>query len=173
MHGVRAEQLDPLSPLHPAGLAGIYWMAGQLDQAIPVGRKALELFPGFAYGWSTLAWIYSSAERHEEALEASLKASALNPDWGWVVAQAQAAAGHGDEARQVLADYERLSEADPLGVASARASLGETEEAIQWLEAAFAARHRWLPWINVMPNFHVLEADPRFQDLLRRMNFPE
>ena len=53
------------------------------------------------------------------------------------------------------------------------AILGEKNEALRWLEAAYEYRHGWIPWIGKIPFFEPLRDDPRFQDLLRRMNVPE
>jgi len=43
---------------------------------------------------------------------------------------------------------------------------------MRWLEKAYEYRHGWLPWISGDPQPELLGDDPRFQDLLRRMNLP-
>ena len=50
--------------------------------------------------------------------------------------------------------------------------LGDQEQAISWLQKAAEERDGLLPYSNVWFPFDPLRADPRFQDLLRRMNFP-
>jgi hypothetical protein len=51
--------------------------------------------------------------------------------------------------------------------------LGERDEAFKWLDRAFLSRSSTLSFIGVDPRADPLRGDPRFQDLLRRMNFPE
>jgi hypothetical protein len=46
------------------------------------------------------------------------------------------------------------------------------EEALAALEAGFESHSYLMRWLKVQPNFDPLRSDPRFQELLRRMNFP-
>jgi hypothetical protein len=48
-------------------------------------------------------------------------------------------------------------------------SLGETEEAFEWLEKAYQERSRALVLIKVEPRLDRLRGDPRFVDLLQRV----
>ena len=57
-------------------------------------------------------------------------------------------------------------------IAAAYAALGDKDEAFMWLERAFEERSLELAFIGVEPEMDVLRADPRFRDLIRRMNLP-
>ena len=48
---------------------------------------------------------------------------------------------------------------------------GEKARALEWLEKAFEVRDAALPYLG-LPIYDPVRADPRFQDLLRRMNLP-
>jgi hypothetical protein len=50
------------------------------------------------------------------------------------------------------------------------AALGDKDKAIEWLEKAYAEREYYLTYAKVDPAFDPVRSDPRFQDLLRRMN---
>ncbi len=50
------------------------------------------------------------------------------------------------------------------------ATLGEKDQAFEWLEKAYQERAGELIYLKVEPNLDPLRDDPRFQDLLRRMN---
>jgi len=49
---------------------------------------------------------------------------------------------------------------------------GQKEEALLWLEKAYDS-HDELTWLKVDPMFKPLHDDPRYQDLLKRVGFPE
>ncbi len=51
--------------------------------------------------------------------------------------------------------------------------VGDKELALVWLDRAYKERSSWLPEINVDPVWDNLRDDPRFKDLLKRMNLPE
>lgn len=57
-------------------------------------------------------------------------------------------------------------------VALAHAALGEHEQAFEWLEKAVEDRSPQLVQLRLDPRLDRLRSEPRFQDLLRRMNFP-
>jgi len=50
------------------------------------------------------------------------------------------------------------------------AALDEKDQAFEWLDRAYEARESSLRTLKVSPQFDPLRDDPRFQDLLRRMN---
>lgn len=53
------------------------------------------------------------------------------------------------------------------------AGLGRKEQALTFLEKAYADRCSTLMFIKVDPEFDSLHSEPRFADLVRRMNFPK
>jgi len=59
---------------------------------------------------------------------------------------------------------------DPIAVARIYIALGETLNALQWLNRGYEARAPMV-WL-VDPIFDVLRSDPRFQDLVRRIGLP-
>ena len=62
---------------------------------------------------------------------------------------------------------------DPAYVAMIHAGLGETDRALEALDEAYEERSWQMCLLKVHPAFDSLRDHPRFQDLLRRMNFPE
>ncbi len=58
-------------------------------------------------------------------------------------------------------------------IALLSAMIGETEEAMIWLERAYEDRDPGLLAAKTSPLLDPLRSDPRFQDLLRRIGFPE
>ncbi|MGH9861879.1 MAG: tetratricopeptide repeat protein [Candidatus Acidiferrales bacterium] len=61
----------------------------------------------------------------------------------------------------------------PYRLAAVYAALAEKDQALEWLEKDYAARGGWMVWLKVDAAFDTLRHDPRFQQLLRRMNFPD
>ncbi len=55
----------------------------------------------------------------------------------------------------------------------ARQPVHEIDEAFIWLERAYQAREAILFSLLASPQADPLRSDPRFQDLLRRIGFPE
>ncbi len=53
------------------------------------------------------------------------------------------------------------------------AALGEKELAFEWLAKAYQQRDRGLIHLKIDHYLDPLRSDSRFQDLLRRLNFPE
>ena len=48
--------------------------------------------------------------------------------------------------------------------------IDDRKQALALLEEAYETRDGWMLLVSVMPAFDPLRDDPRFQDLLRRMN---
>jgi hypothetical protein len=115
-------------------------------------------------------------------MQVHTRAATVSPFWGWALGTSYARAGRKDEARAIAAAFEEgmLSPRyqgerirNPWGLAEIYTALGETDKAFEWLEAGYAQRQSWMPWMGRNPNFEPLRDDPRFRGLLRRMNLPD
>jgi hypothetical protein len=51
-------------------------------------------------------------------------------------------------------------------------NLGDKDRALEYLREAYEEHYPSMEVIKVDPQFDRLHSDPRFQDLVRRMNFP-
>jgi TolB-like protein len=168
----RAQELDPLVPMHTAWLGEIYRMVGRYDEAIAEAERAIGFAPASALGYVALARVYTDEGRHAEAIAAHTRAGELALAWRWAAARGYVKAGRVDDARRLLAELE----AEPVTPwiawwrAVAYANLGSLDEAFHWLN--YERPHAWLPWIRVLDWFGPLQDDPRFLALLRRMNLP-
>jgi thiamine kinase-like enzyme len=50
---------------------------------------------------------------------------------------------------------------------------GQTERAFQWLHKAYNDHEVEMYWLKVEPLFKPLHNDPRFQNLLKKIGFPD
>jgi serine/threonine-protein kinase len=57
-------------------------------------------------------------------------------------------------------------------IARMHAFAGDKDLAQQWLEKAYQDGDSTMVYLKVDPSFDLLRDDPRFQALLRKMNFP-
>ncbi len=124
--------------------------------------------PTFADGKQEVQGLY------EEAATALHKSLVLRGASEEEVAGLLEAAALGAEAYwRWWLDYERerakREYVEPSQFAIIYAHLGEKDEAFEWLEKAFEEREN-IGDLKVHPEWDPLRDDPRFQDLLRRMN---
>jgi hypothetical protein len=93
-----------------------------------------------------------------------------------VLAYVYAVSGKPVEARKILEDFNTFSKTryvDAFWVARVYAGLGEKDKALGYLERAYR-EHSGTMWaLKMDPQCDPLRSDARFQDLLRRMNFPQ
>ncbi|MFQ5927071.1 MAG: tetratricopeptide repeat protein, partial [Terriglobia bacterium] len=173
----RAEELDPLSLFISQGVGSILSNARRYDEAIQQFQKTLQLDANYVVAHSGLAEAYAWKGMVEEALAEARKTEELSESGPGVLrALVYGVTGRKNEARVIIRDLEERSKQtriSPRNMAALYAVLGEKDSAFAWLEKAFEERMGNLHWINVEPEFDSLRSDPRFQELLRRMNFPE
>jgi hypothetical protein len=53
------------------------------------------------------------------------------------------------------------------------AQRGEINTSLEWLEEAYQKHKLHLMWLNIEPLFKPLHTDHRFEELLRKIGFPE
>jgi len=174
----RAIRLDPLSIIINATLGMGYWLARRYDEQIEQFEKTLELDPDFALAHAVLGYAYLYKCMHEQGIAEVRKGLELSqgaPTFLAWLAEAYAAGGYFDEAQEIMRELEQTSTQRYVmryQIARICAALGKKEEALQWLEIGYRERDPWTVALKVEPRFDDLRSDPRFQDLMVRMNFP-
>jgi TolB-like protein/DNA-binding winged helix-turn-helix (wHTH) protein len=167
-HCRRGLESDPFNLLLNTSVAAALAQLGRHDEAVAQYRRTLDLEPQFHMARNSLARLYSRMGRHEEAIvEAGKTGSKIG------LAEVYALAGRREEARRLLREFKALTKdryVSPLAVASVHVALGEKDQAIDYLEGAYRARRTALSHLKADPGLQSLQSDPRFEDLLRRMN---
>jgi TolB-like protein/DNA-binding winged helix-turn-helix (wHTH) protein/Flp pilus assembly protein TadD len=172
----KAESLDPLSLVINADLAELLALAHSYDESIQQSRKAIEMDPAFGLAHNHLGQAYLPKQMFGEAITELQKAVQLSggaPTCMANLARAYVAAGRRSEAERLLSDLRRRSSpgySHGSEIAVIYASLGQADEAMNWLERGF--EERFNPGVLLRPGFDPLRADPRFQALERRIGLP-
>jgi non-specific serine/threonine protein kinase len=172
----RALQVDPLSAPVAAAVAWIYFSAGEFEKAVRQSRSAKELDPKI-YNNPELFPVDIMVDMHTgrgqlalEKYQAFLAESEIDITKS-ALPYVYAHAGYKDEVRKLM-EVTDLSTADPTNVASLYAVLGDYDTAFEWLEKALKGRYRVMLWIKTLRDFEPMRSDPRYADILRRMNLP-
>jgi len=167
----RALERDPLSEVLNFHLIWHYVFTHQPDLAIEQGRKVLEVFPNSGSGHLFRMWAYEMKGLYEQAIADELDsklAARLKRAYGRFGAR-----GYWQSRLDSALEQTNQGYVSPLVIAGCYAQLGQRDEAFAWLEKAYEERSLWMAeWLSCRPMFDPLRSDPRFQDLLRRMNLP-
>ena len=172
----KAENLDPLSLVINADLAGLLVLAHSYDESIRQSRKTIEMDPNFGLAHNHLAQAYLQKHMNDEAvaeLQKAVQLSAGSPTCIANLARAYVASGKRSEAEKLLSDLKKRSNpssSHASEIAVIYASLGDTNQAMNWLEKSY--EERFNPGVLLRPGFDPLRSDPRFEDLVRRIGFP-
>jgi serine/threonine protein kinase/Flp pilus assembly protein TadD len=172
----KGQALEPLSVVVHHHVAWVHVLARRYDVAIAECRSAIEMDPTFPMAHLWMGVSLEQQGRYDEAIESLERAVALTRGTGSAVGalgHALAVAGRTDEARRRLSELQQPTPGryvQHYGVALVLAALGESDQALHWLELAYRDHSFWLAtWANVDPRLDVLRHDARFKTLLRRL----
>lgn len=111
-----------------------------------------------------------------EAAEEADRLSGGDPDRRATLGRVYAMAGRRDEALAILRELEHSatrSYVPPTAIARVHVGFGEHERALDWLERAYNLRDGDMYLLKTWPLWDPLREHPRFEELVRRMNFPD
>jgi tetratricopeptide (TPR) repeat protein len=120
----------------------VYTQQGRFDDAIAAERKSLEILKSASWPLAEIALDYALAGKSAEARQA---------------------------VRDLLANPRHIY-VSAYGIAAVYAALGDKDQAFAQLEQAYAQHSQFLDFLKVDPELDSLRSDPRFQNLLGRMN---
>ncbi len=175
----RAYEIDPLSGVIASNVSRMYQLQNDHQASIENSLKIIELDSNFPLAYIDLGLSYLKQGRPsegianlEKAVELSNKGSVFLADLGF----GYGIVGKRTEATAIAKELEERyarKEANGRNIATVYLGLGEKDKAFEWLEKDFQTHNGDLAVIRWRIMFEPLRDDPRYKNLLKRMNLPE
>ncbi len=177
-YSIRAGELESMPGRGEVAFA--YYMARQYDKAIELYRKNLEKNPNNAHARILLGEAYVANGTPAYGVAEIQQGLALDKTLGktpWdrypLLAYAYAAAGRRDEALKILVEQQKLANeryVSPYNFAIIYTGLGDKDRAFEQLAECIEQRIMIIYHLKTRPIFDPLRSDPRYVELLRKMN---
>ncbi len=161
-----------------SNLAFAYLCDRQPDLALQQAQKTYNLDPNHVSARIWLGLAYIGNGRYDDAIalnEQILQTAPTDVDILYALGYAYGRAGRRRDAEAVLKKLEDVAKTEyvePTNFAVVYTGLGDKDAAFAKLEKAFEARNPNLGTVLVDPMLSSLHDDPRYSDLLIRVNLP-
>jgi serine/threonine-protein kinase len=173
----RALQLDPLNSITLTISACTLSYLRRYDDAIERYQFALGTSPNDPVAHNGLWENYYAKGMYEESLQS---AKAFFTGLGFseiaeVMAQGYEEGGYSGAMRcaaEAMEAFSKQTYVSSDAIARMYAFAGDKEKTIEWLETGYEMRDPMMPYVSAFP-YDLLDDDPRYRDLLRRMDLPE
>lgn len=172
----RALETDPLSMMVHFGLTFAFYCQRRYDEAIEHAARAVDLYPDYwlvHFGMGLALSQKGSLQQSIASLETTLR---LSPSFALAtgfLAASYARSGNPGHAKKLMDGLKERSSKDyvsPACFCIYHAALGEGDEMFEFLEATLAERDPYLTRMDAEEYFEPFRSDPRYRDLLTRMN---
>lgn len=173
----RALELDPLNDFNRSYYGWHLNYLRRYGEAIPIFEQLLPSGPNKASNHLGLWGAYFRTGRYEAALAAARNYFEAAGDGEFASALGTGQNRDAYHAAMIRTGEMMVARSATRHVPAARiarmfAHAGDTDRAMVWLERAYTARESTLARLAVFWDWDDLRLDPRFQNLLARMNFP-
>jgi TolB-like protein/Tfp pilus assembly protein PilF len=176
-HGQRALELDPFNAKFHGFYAVTLYFNRRYEDTLAAVHTTFAIQPDQWVAATARQWVLLCEGRRDERLADQRRLIAHDPERVAAFDEGLAEGGY-KGAQRAIADL-LVARREASGGFAPRSGwialryfdAGDYNRAIYWLERAFVDRDPNLPYITG-PVWDPLRSDPRFQDLLRRMNLP-
>ncbi|MGA2149718.1 MAG: protein kinase [Bryobacteraceae bacterium] len=172
-----AHKLDPVSyPIYSDFLNTLV-VARQYKRAIAECRRAIALYPDFAYGYAWLGLAYMLNGQTQEAVKAAQNAYRLDQHVTVTtfLAMAQAAAGNTAEAKRLADMLDKKARSHYVcayEVAGVHLALGEKDKAVQFLREGEKERCDCQILLRSEPWMDGIRKDPNYNRFIQNIGYP-
>ncbi len=174
----RAEQLDPVSPTAGQHVGMMLYLARRYDESVAQFENTIELSPYYWFTYQRLAQVLITTGEYDRGIELTRNGIELaGPDTlrtgKHTLAYLYAQSGNRAQAVKILREFEEEEKSTyvpPCDLAQIHTALGNVDEAFRWLDKAVEVRDADLFMTKIWPVWDPLRHDPRFDELLRRLN---
>ena len=167
---------NPVDVLNLRDFATLQYLDRQFNEARKTCEKILELDSTFSEAYRIVGMIHNADKKYDSALTYFTKANELNNPWAPILMTITLAKiGKKEDAEKMFAvlDTVRSTYIPPTAKALIYHSLGAVNKSFEWLNRSYEEKDFLLAFMKVDPLWDPLRSDPRFQKLLKKMNFPD
>jgi len=170
----RALEIEPLSIVINRLYGDALLCSKRYDEALAQLKKTLELDPAFPTTHLSLSALYQLTGKYAESVESYAKYQDLSgrPQPAKLARESFAARGWQGFLKE-MTGTQRPAGVSPFMAATFLVQLGEKDKAFAELDKALDNREYLLLYIKIDPRLDPLRDDPRLNELIRRMRFPE
>ncbi len=173
-----AIKLDPLNCFFQWHFGKQLFLQWHNDEAITQFHNTLRMEPNFPLAQLGLWCCFQQKSMPDKALTAAeVYFGALHgPEIADALTRGFTKGGYSGSMRlaaQTLAERFTRSFVQPTLIARLYLYAGESDEALNWLEKGYEERDFEMVFLGVDPTWENLRASPRFQKLIKEMNFPK
>ena len=173
----RIRELDPLTLGNNVSVGLRLYQARRYDEAIAEFKKILEVDKNYfgAIYWRSYAYLGKGMYREAiDSFQEAIRLGGDNPSNQIYLGASYAKAGEREKAQAILKQLETSKEyVSPGELPVLYVALGEREKAFASFEKAYSAHDLQLQFLKIEPGFDPVRGDPRFQELLKNVGFPE
>lgn len=171
----QALRLDPLSIAVSNNYGRMLYFNRQYDKAIEQFTQSLELDPRSPMSYMLRGFARQTIGQYAAAFADFRKGwTFTNNVRGVAIADEYNRTKDRDRAIRSMAELFEAGipsgKAQPSSVAMAYLQIGEINKVFEFLEVGYRMRSRSMFYTNAIPEYDSIRNDPRFKDLLRRMN---
>jgi adenylate cyclase len=169
----RAQELDPYEPVNSAWLGSLYLEAGEYDKAFKEARRSMKIVKDFPLGYFILGTIYQKLGKYDSAIISYEKAAEIQPRFRYMgLSTAYFLSGQKDKCMEIINELKRspLNSFNALMLAMNYAAIDSADQFFKY--ANYSPAHAWTPWLRVNIKNPLIIKDPRFKNLMDKMNLP-
>ena len=174
----RAMELEPLSIMQGANFAAVLMYAGRFDEALAQARKTYELDPNHIGSQNWLCHTLNARGLYAEAISIGEKAEITQEttnSFNTCLGLAYNRTGQRERSLAVLAKMKQAEKTNYIlsyWTAIHYADLGDKEAAWSELERGYRNRDWFMQRLKTDPFIEPLGSDPRYKEMLKRLNLP-
>lgn len=172
-------ELDPYFPNNLMVLSLFY--LGRYEEAYEVGKYRVSMFNNYT-SLDSYGFLLLNTGKYEEAIKMfkrviDIEGVRYPRMLGWTGA-AYAHLGQPEMSQQIIDELKEQRKTSNAGsnaffLAIVYAALGDKTTAIEWLQESYKLREMELPWLISEPQLYPLHDEPAFQELVKKIGFPE
>ena len=175
----RGLELEPLDMNMSGSLGSAYFFAGRKDEALEQARKTYDVEPTHPISRWILSQAYLEKGMFEESRAHNEQWLKDDPTSQFALRDAgiaYAKLGRRDKAEEMIARLRQIANTQYIPttrIASIYGALGDLDKGFIELEKGFEARDWELYRSSIEPYMNDLRGDPRFAELIKRLNLPK